>query len=115
LSSSLHGRNKNVDDFVDVALNSDAIPIHHIFLLPTGQLNDLHDYLICYNDGPTNVNFNPSHNDIPPTGMMYGKTATAKNNNKERFGLFTKGVVMADTTSTYCGGNVDKVIDASIT
>jgi hypothetical protein len=44
-----------------------------------------------------------------------GKIATAGNNNKEHFGLFTKGVVMADTTSTYYGGNVDEVIDASIT
>jgi hypothetical protein len=44
-----------------------------------------------------------------------GKVATAKNNNKERFGLFTKGVVMADTTLTYYGGNIDKVVDASIT
>ena len=68
----------NINCGLDILLDSTALPVHHIVPLPTGHLNDLHDYLICYNDGPTNVNFNPNNiddndqrYDIPPTGVMY--------------------------------------------
>jgi hypothetical protein len=44
-----------------------------------------------------------------------GKVATAGSNSIEGFGLFTKGVVMSDTTSTHFERNIDEFIDASIT
>jgi hypothetical protein len=58
--------------------------VHTIVSLPSGYFNELHDYLVCYSDGPTTVDFNYSggssdnnlenttnNHMIPPVGIMY--------------------------------------------
>jgi MYND finger len=47
-------------------------PMNAILSLPSGHFQELQDYLVCYNEGPTSIDFhNGDTNLLPPVGTLY--------------------------------------------
>jgi MYND finger len=55
----------------DTESSSSPPPIDTILSLPSGHFQELQDYLVCYDEGPTSIDFQNDSVLLPPAGTIY--------------------------------------------